>query len=225
MIKISNLKKLLKVNQLIQIEIIDKKTGKSTRHSSRVESISANSLTFVVPMQKRQPLFITPGTPLNVWFWNKEAIYIFRTNLLENVADTVPRIIVAYPVLIERVQKRKFVRVGLVLDVLLSLSNVLGEEEVFPCKSRDISGGGMMLVLNTYVPLPKDHEIKLQFLLQQTLIKVSGIVVWNEWELGSEGMECNLIGVEFTRIPEEESKIIINTVYQRQLKLKRKGLL
>ncbi|HHY05622.1 MAG TPA: hypothetical protein GX532_01410 [Clostridia bacterium] len=219
-----DLKKLLKINQLIQIEVISK-TGESVRYASRIENIIENFLTLVAPMKERQPLVLTPGTPFNIWFWNKEAVYVFRTYLRENVEATVPRIIVTYPETIKRVQKREFVRVGLVMEVLLSYFNPLGEEEVFYCKARDISGGGMMLVLNTYVPLRKGCKISVQFLLQQTLLNIPGVIVWNEWELDSAGIERNLIGVQFTDITEKDRKIIIKTVYQRQIELKRKGLL
>jgi c-di-GMP-binding flagellar brake protein YcgR len=219
----NDLKKFLKINQLVNIELISK-TGESTRYPSRVENLTENSLILVAPMKNRQPLILAPGTSLNIWLWNDKAIYVFRTYLLENMEASIAKIIVAYPKLIERVQKREFVRVGLVLEVLLSYFNSLGEEEVIRCQSRDISGGGMMLVLKNYVPLKKGCKIKAQFMLDKTLIKTPAIIVWNDWELDSEGIERNLIGIKFTNIAETDRKIIIKSVYKRQIELKRKGL-
>jgi c-di-GMP-binding flagellar brake protein YcgR len=220
----NDLKKNLKINQLVQIEVISK-TGESTRYSSRVESFAENCLTLVAPMKKRQPIILAPGTPLNIWFLNNESVYIFRTYLLENVEASVQKIIVASPEIIEHVQKREYIRVGLVMDVLLLYFNSLGEEEAIRCKSRDISGGGLMLVLNTYIPLKKGCKINVQFMLEQTLIKIPALIVWNDWELDNEGVEHNLVGIKFINIAEKDRKIIIKSVYNRQIELKRKGLL
>lgn len=219
-----NLEKTLKVNQVVQLEIFNKETGESRRFPSRIEDITSDSLTLAAPLKEKKPLFFEPDTPFNIWFWNKEAIYVFRSYLIENIKGEIPYLVITYPKVIRRVQKRKYVRVGLVLDVLLSFDNPLGEEEFFYCKSRDISGGGIMLVLSTYVPLNKGTRINLKFTLDQVQLIVPGTVVWNEWELDSLGREQNLVGIQFTDIVETDRQVIIRAVYRRQIELRKKGL-
>lgn len=220
----NDLKNFLKVNQLVQIELL-KETGESTRYSSRVEDLGENRIVLVAPMKERQPMILAHGTPLNIWFWDNQAVYVFRTYLLKNTMTSVQQITVAKPETIERVQQRDYVRVNQVMDVLLAYFNSKGEEEVIRCKSKDISGGGLMLVLNTYVPLKNGYKVHLQFTLEQTLIKAAAVIVWNEWELDEQGIENNLVGVKFIHIAENNRKIIIKNVYARQIELKRKGLL
>lgn len=216
------LKKFLKINRTVNIEIVNN-TEKAIRYASRIEGITAERLLLAAPMKQRQPLSLAPKTPLNIWFWDEKAVYVFRAYFLERVADSVPKIAVTYPQMVKRVQKREFVRVGLELEVLLSYYNPLGEEEAFYCGTRDISGGGMMLVLSTYVPLNKGCKIQAQFFLENCALNISGIIVWNEWELDLKGIERNLIGVQFTNITEKDREIIIKTVFQRQIELKREG--
>ncbi len=220
-----NFEEILKINQVIQLELFNAETGESTRFSSRIENILEDSLVLSAPMVERKPLFFKPGTAFNVWFWNEEAIYVFRTYLSENIKGEIPYLVVTFPETIKRVQKREYVRVGLKMNVLLSFYNSKGEEEVFYCKSRDISGGGMMLVLNTYVPLDKGTKIMVKFSLEQRQLAIPGKVVWNEWELDFLGREQNLIGIQFIEIKEIDRKTIIKAVYQRQIELRKKGLL
>ncbi|MDD2211457.1 MAG: flagellar brake domain-containing protein [Clostridia bacterium] len=220
----NDLSSLLKINQLVQIELIHRK-DELTRYPSRVENFDENSFTIVAPMKDRASIILPEGTPVNIWFWNSEAVYVFHTYLLKNTMTSVHRIILAKPKVIERVQQREYVRVSFVMEVLLSYFNSQGEEEVIRCKSKNISGGGMMLVLNTYIPLQKEAKIQIQFILDEDLIKIEGEIVCNEWELDNQGIEHNLIRVKFTQISERHRKIIIKNVYLRQIELKKKGLL
>ena len=220
----NDLSSLLKINQLVQIELIHRK-DELTRYPSRVENFDENCFTIVAPMKDRASIILPEGTPVNIWFWNSEAVYVFHTYLLKNTMTSVHRIILAKPKVIERVQQREYVRVSFVMEVLLSYFNSQGEEEVIRCKSKNISGGGMMLVLNTYIPLQKEAKIQIQFILDEDLIKIEGEIVCNEWELDNQGIEHNLIRVKFTQISERHRKIIIKNVYLRQIELKKKGLL
>ena len=220
-----NLKNLLKLNQLVNIETTNIE-GDSTRYRSRVKDITDEYVTLIAPRIAQELIKLTPGMIMNIWFWNSEALFTFSSYLInEEFDDVINKIYIAYPETIIRVQKRDFVRVSYDLNVLLSYNNIQGEEEFIRCRTKDISGGELMLVINVYAPLPKGTNVSLQFKLDNELIKVQGEVVWNDWMLDKQGFEQNNIGVKFNNILESTRKIIIKSVYARQIELKRKGLL
>jgi c-di-GMP-binding flagellar brake protein YcgR len=171
------------------------------------------------------PVFIVPGTPLNVWLWDELAVYIFHTRLIKNITGTVYELVVAKPDSIKRVQNREFVRVSIVIEVLITYLNKNGVKEEIWCKTRDISGGGMMVAIGKPNPLERNAKIEIEFTINEHLIKAEGLIVWNDWELDSNGIEKNLVGMKFTNITEQNRKRIIKCVYQRQIELRRKGLL
>jgi c-di-GMP-binding flagellar brake protein YcgR len=219
------LKNLLKLNQLVNIEITNTE-GESTRYRSRIIDIDDQYVTLIAPRSEQEVIKLAPGKIMNIWFWNSEALYTFSSYLIkEESEDIINKICIAYPETIIRVQKRDYVRVPYDLDVLLSYNNNKGEEEFIRCRTKDISGGGLMLVINVYAPLHKGTIVNLQFKLDDELIKVKGEVVWNDWTLDKHGFEQNNIGVKFKNILESTRKIIIKNVFARQIELKRKGLL
>jgi len=219
-----DLKNLLKHNQLVNIETTNVK-GDSTRHVSWVNEIANNYIALLAPSIEQEFIKLIPGKVMNIWFWNSEALFTFSSNLIKKEFDVINKIYISYPEEIIRVQNRDYVRVSYDVDVLLSYNNIKGEEVFIRCRSKDISGGGMMLVINVYAPLNKGNNVSLQLKLDDELIKVQGEVVWNDWKLDKHGFEQNNIGIKFNNILESTRKIIIKTVFARQIELKRKGLL
>jgi c-di-GMP-binding flagellar brake protein YcgR len=194
-----DIEKILKVNQLIHIEINDESEF-PVRHRSRIENIDDNVLYLATPIKDRVPVFIVPGTPLNVWLWDELAVYIFHTRLIKNITGTVYELVVAKPDSIKRVQNREFVRVSIVIEVLITYLNKNGVKEEIWCKTRDISGGGMMVAIGKPNPLERNAKIEIEFTINEHLIKAEGLIVWNDWELDSNGIEKNLVGMKFTNI-------------------------
>jgi len=219
-----NLKELLKLNQLVNIETTNAE-GDSIRYRSRVKDIADKYLTLIAPGMEQELIKLTPGMNINIWFWNSEALFTFSSYLIKEEFDVLNKIYISFPETITRVQNRDYVRVSCDINVLLSYKNIKGAEEFIRCRSKDISGGGMMLVINVYAPLYKGTNVCLQFKLDNELIKVQGEIVWNDWKLDKQGFEQNHIGVKLNNLSESTRKIIIKSVFARQIELKRKGLL
>lgn len=218
------IKKYLNVNQLVNIEIISE-SGIPSRYPSRVENLREDGIILVTPLKDRYPVYLPPGTKLNVIFWDKKAVYTFCTSLLKNIEGPVYFLMVTIPESIERVQKREFVRVELVFEVLLTYKNRENKEVIISCQSKDISGGGLQLaVLKTDLP-ETGSEVQLEFTLNNKLIKANGILVWNKRNTDSDGKERNILAIKFSKILEVDRTLIIKEVYLRQIELRRKGLL
>lgn len=215
---------ILKIGQLVHIELPNK-AGFSERYASRVENISEDELVLASPIYNRVPLHLPTDSVLNIWFWDNVAIYTFRTTVITNKFEKIPLLFLRNPVSIERVQNREYVRVQCLLNVMLRYENPEGVCQELWCRTRDLSGGGMMLVLSKPVHLKENSEAYLQFQLGDDLIRSMGTVIWKDWELDSEGIERLILGVKFTTISNRDRQLVVKFVYQKQIELRRKGLL
>lgn len=214
----------LKPNQLVNIEILEK-TGVSSRYPSRVENIGDQEIVLASPIKNRVAFFVPPGSDINVWYWDKIAIYTFTCKVIRNINKDIPLLTVEKPQKIEKVQKRDHVRIRISIDVFLSYTDKNGELKEIWCKTRDISGGGMMLVLHKPLLSDIDELVNMEFKLDSELIQTKGKVVRNSWESDSDGVERNIVGVEFKDLANKNTQVIIQYVFQKQIELRRKGLL
>jgi len=215
---------ILKIGQLVHIELTDE-DGNICRFPSRIENITDEEITFASPVRNRAPIFIKTGTEVNIWFWDHVAIYTFAAVPVRHSSDGVALFSIRNPEKIDRVQNRDFVRVQTNIDVDIRITTEDDNEVLVKCKTRDLSGGGMMLVLTKHYVLKKDAEVYLEFDLDGDRIQSMGLVIWNDWELDSEGVERNILGVKFTTLTESNRQNIVKYVYKKQIELRRKGLL
>ncbi|MDD2401304.1 MAG: PilZ domain-containing protein [Clostridia bacterium] len=220
----TKLQKMPKINQLVKIEIPDN-SGVYERYPSRVENINEKELVLVTPIKNRMPLFMCQNSSLSIWFWDNISVYNFHTYLIRNIIDTIYLSVVAVPDLVQRVEKREYVRADIVTKVLLSFTNNEGCNEKICCETRDISGGGFMFVSDKPTTLEQNTKVDLEFKLNDILLKAVGVIVWNDLIIDSDGHKRNYLGTEFSSISELNRKIIVKSVYQRQIELRRKGLL
>ncbi len=218
------IKKILKIGQLVHIEAMDSNDNPQ-RYSSRVEDLGDNIITLASPIKDRVPILLPLGSKVNVWYWDKVAVYTFRTTILDRKAEGVPVYILKAPDKVKRVQNREFVRVKAVLNVTLRYTNEQEYTKEIECKTRNISGGGIMLVINKPTDIMTGSEVFLKFNIYDKKVYSAGRVVRNYWELDSKGVEYNILGVEYTSISNEHRNIIVKYVYKKQVELRRKGLL
>lgn len=222
----------LTVNQLVSIELVCAEDEQQTiRYASRVEHIEEelgeNMISLAAPIQDMQPVFIPTGTTVNVLFWDATAIYSIPTVVVDNKTGNLYQIILMTSVeMLERIQKRQFVRVCLITDVIISYLDNKGEKWTILSQSKDISGGGLSLVIHQQqLPFEQDSIVGLQFTLDNTLFKVTGFIARIHPELDCRGDKVLVIGVSFTCISEEIRKAIIRLVYSRQIEIRKLGLI
>lgn len=222
---------ILTVNQLVNIELVSENQQKSRRYASRVENLEdtteKNLICLATPMQDRLPIFISPGSAINVWFWDSTAIYSMPAVVLQNKVGDLYQIILAADLkMIRRVQNREYVRVNCSLDVSVSYLNNDGNKMSLLTQSKDLSGGGISLVINDHkIPFEEESTVGLKFVLDDLMLDMSGVVIWLNREIDCNGQKRIVAGINFTCISEEIRKMIIRAVYLRQIALRNKGLL
>ncbi|MFZ5752964.1 MAG: flagellar brake protein [Bacillota bacterium] len=216
--------KVLKVNQLIQIEVRDE-TGETERYPSRVENIGETEIIVVAPIRDRVTIPVCVDTTLNIILWDNSAAYNFTTKVINRSNSRIPLLHLAIPGKINKIQQRDFVRVPVSLEAVVSfVHHHFGYQEI-KCVTRDISGGGVMLIFTKSPKLVKGNEVDIAFTLENEEIRARGKVAWLSLETDASGIQRYFVGIKFTCISEKARGRIIKYVFQRQIELRKRGLL
>lgn len=219
------LQKALKINKLVSIEYIND-NGKKEKYASRVENIGEDWLCLAAPMSRRLPVYLPPQTEISIYFWDSTAVYSFRTYVIKNIKEgSLGQLAIKYPEEYEKVQNREYVRVPINLNVSIKYLNKDEEETIVLGKSRDLSGGGMMVILKKAGVIKKDALVTVDFKLNDYSITSSAVIVREDIEMDSDSITRGVLGVKFLSILEKDRQLIIKFVFDRQIELRRKGLI
>ena len=151
-----------KIGQLVSIEV-DEDNGATKRYPSRIEDFDAHTLSLTSPLKNRKPVYLPTGSSVNIWYQDSLAAYTFKASVIRNKDEGLALLVITKPDKVNRIQKRKFVRVNCNINVLLGFKDLVGNIENLSCVTRDLSAGGMMLVLPKVTGLLKDDDVSLRF--------------------------------------------------------------
>lgn len=205
-----------------KVEIMEQQDGQEKRiFQSRVEDITKNSLEIAVPYAKGSFMTFERGEELRARVTDGSCAYLFTTKLLDSINDPISLWVVSLPTTVQKIQLRSFVR----LDVNLGVQMDLGEEEGnglnINALTKDISGGGIQVLLPTPLSIGKRTKITLP-LSDRTIVEAKGEVVRVIPPLADYGKYG--IGIKFTAIEERTRDGIIKYIFQKQVERRRKML-
>lgn len=221
----NELKKALKINKLVSIETLND-NGETVRYASRVENIGQDWICLAAPMSRRLPVYLPPETCINVLFWDNLAVYSFKTTVIKSLKEgSVRQLSIRYPEKYDKVQNRQYVRVPVSLNVTIQYVNKEDETKEVVGKTRDLSGGGMMVTLKKSNIIKKNSLVTINFRLDDTVITCSAVIVRDDIEMDSDHITRGLLGVKFLSISDKNRQLIIKFVFNKQIELRRKGLL
>jgi c-di-GMP-binding flagellar brake protein YcgR len=134
------------VNSRLEIEI----DGKI--YKSNIQDLSEDYIGINIPVNNHKYIVLKKGDKINVVYYLGKDIYRFNTVVTGRKIEKILIIMIRKPEEIEIVQRRNFVRVPLILNVLCAVvpvkkdfSNPGEQVEVFNAYSLDLSGGGMKI--------------------------------------------------------------------------------
>lgn len=122
---------------------------------------------------------------------------------------------------IERIQRRQFVRVPQMLDVAVHPHKT--QFDPFTTVTLDLSAGGMM-ILSDQLPIQKEEEVEMTFILptgdgiSSTLDVIAELVRIDRREERYE------LAFQFTMIPDRSRELVLRHCYQMQMKSSRRGM-
>lgn len=156
------------------------------------------------------------GTPLRVLLIGDGAAYRFHARVLDRREGEKGAILyLTRPAWLERIQQRAYFRIPADVPTTVAHLNA-GKEEppTYAALIRDISGGGLRLVLP--VALPKGALIRVRMPIPRLGEPAyEARVVFHQKEIQQERVEY-IIGCEFIHLPEETRNLLINYCFDVQ---------
>lgn len=222
---------MLQINQRIELEV---NSGEyAGTYLSRVEEIGENDVKIAIPVEKGSIIPLRLKTPVTITLLAKDAVYSGNSFIIGRLLEPIPVLVLLKPKEYRRIQRRDYVRIDVKLPVKveISLGNNQEETAVINTHTSNISGGGMMLVIQKSelngVDIPLDSTIELTFEIPEENYTVQAIaqVVRSTKEVSAKNEEELIVGARFTLIEEKAREEIISYVFKRQRELRKLGLI
>jgi len=197
---------------------------KIEQYSSRIEEINDSSMVIAMPMSKGFPIILEPGAQFKGRIVINGAVFSFDSIFLDKRLEPFPVWIVSLPENIDKIQQRAFVRLSTKLPVSIVCldNNQNGEEVEIPAWTRDISGGGMQLVVRK--PLKVGSNLHLTFRLLPDDPQIEAVAKVIRIEHPQPDRDIYWVGVNFVVIAEKDRSRIIRYIFQKQIEYRRRGI-
>jgi c-di-GMP-binding flagellar brake protein YcgR len=215
----------LKVNQ--KVEILVDTPGYRGKYVSRIEDLTDNEIVVGIPIVSGSLVPLPVGIRVDVDVICTDAVYRIHTRILKRVLHPFPLLFLAKSEDIERVQRRNYARVDVVLDVEMEKLPSGEEGVVFHGVTRNISGGGMLLSIIGDGDLLREIkegdfvEISFKIPIWKDPIYAVSKVVREDIRIGDR----KDIAIAFVSINEKDRDRIVKFVFERQRELRRRGIL
>jgi len=202
------------VYQRIQLQIeVD---GRKRRYYTRVEDFDDETLTIAMPPEKEAQDSIWPGADIDAIAIAESCLYLFSARV-QRVRELgkISVLVLKRPPQPKRLQRRNFFRIGAVLTArfrMLDGIDETSEEPYVEALTRDISGGGILLVIPKATRLREYVEMDVDF-PDFTVHAVGRVARTRPSKQREEKVE---VGVEFMRVEKEDQERIIRFVFAKQ---------
>jgi len=213
----------LKVNQRLQLEVEEENL--KGRYFSRVEGVEKDSLIIGMPMSKGEVVSFHPGMRMKVIVLGGDALHQFESEVLERKMDLLPVLVISRPKEMKRVQRRDFFRVKASLPVQFrELEDITASsrEEFKKAVSKDISGGGVLLLVNKAIPLETILELRIELRENEFIESVGRVMIVREG--GGLKKRLKEVGVEFIVIEDKDREKVVKFIFEKQREQRHKEL-
>lgn len=210
------------VNELVQIQVVDDPNSR-TFHS-RVEDADEERLSISWPLDGGMPVPFHRHEPLFLSFTRQDAVYGFRAVIDETVKGPIPMLRLHATEETQRIQRRDFVRVAVLLPVELSgvvssaggAAAEQGNVLLINTSTINISGGGFAFHHRNLIPVGTVFDVKLSLPSLPEPIQASARVVRVEVREDVNKKRIFRMGVQFLAMPERVRSRIIRYVFEIQ---------
>lgn len=220
----SDIKKCFSIGDKIQIDYVDA-VGSVRKYVSQVVNVLDDDfIDVLVPIHKKQNVYIRKGSILKLIASKGDAIYEIKTVLVDRIPEGIPLLRLKGISEIHKIQRRSFYRLKYFKEVnaRLVLDMKKGEYgESFKCNIQDISLGGIML--STAKHLNDKDIIEINLDLDEKIKVVHGVVVRRI--LKESNKNIYFYGVEYVGLTTADSNNINKFIFKEQRRLIKKGLI
>jgi c-di-GMP-binding flagellar brake protein YcgR len=187
--------------------------GEEQRVARVLQSADTKTIALAVSRDEAPPVI---GTPLRALLIGDGVAYRFHARVLDRREGQEGVILyITRPAWLERIQQRAYFRIPAGVPTTVTHLNSRKEEPpIYAALVRDISGGGLRLVLP--VALPKGALIRVRMPISRLGEPAyEARVIFHQKEIHRERVEY-VIGCEFIHLPEETRNLLINYCFDVQ---------
>lgn len=213
---------ILEIGLPIEIEIPTANTRFADVYFSQVTDIGDDYLTVSLPQRQGQVASgLSLGSEINIRVaLEADATYLCICRV-RNWSQTPPALVLTFPHLVHRIQRRNFVRVDAEIPIRMIFhdqSDKSAAPFVLDTMSTDLSGGGMLVRCPYALPIYQDVEMEITLpslldpLEPPVIVACKGQICRSK-ELGTDKFQ---IGVSVTEIDENERDKIVRFIFRYQ---------
>ena len=188
-------------------------------YRSSIQDVSANYIAIASPIRERVYLPLHEGDEIEVVYYEENDTYGFTGNVIGRKFDeSVQLIILAYPSVIKKVQRRNFVRVNLAHPIqyikISENSDAREANKLLDCSKGkngvllDLSGGGLRVKI--LEKLGYGDIILTDIKMGEETIRVKGTIV----RIENDGNKNDICGICFAEIDARGREKIIQLIFK-----------
>lgn len=217
------IKSMLKVGDKIEVVTHYGHAAREKSSYSLVQDIPDNrSLLITLPMAAGHPVILEPGQMVRINFFRSDGEFYFSARVIERIKlESMILVRLVQVSSLERLQRRNFYRFKTILPVLFRFV-VNNEPRGHYCKgyATDISGGGIRLYTEKYIPINSQVECKIKTDEIQEIVLNGKVLRVRKVQDAEKQYD---IGICFVDIPEKIRDRIIGFIFEEQRMLRQKG--
>ncbi|MDY0408328.1 flagellar brake protein [Virgibacillus soli] len=216
----------MKIGQLLTIKEVGKES-ETTYHSKLIDV--DEQFVFIshpINIKTKKSTFFPRETEIIASFVDEQdVVFQFASKVIKPVKIPIPVIAIKKPTNedIHRIQRRNFMRIETAVDVAIHSKNK--QFSPFTTITRDISGGGLSVIVPQGVDLKEDELLDLWLVLESDqgehqYLNLLGHVVRIHYEQKAR----MVASIKFENISKLNQELLIKFCFQKEREARRKGL-
>ncbi|MEW6181672.1 MAG: PilZ domain-containing protein [Bacillota bacterium] len=209
----------LSVSQRIQIALV----GIPDYFVSVVEDITANEIFIAVPYRGLAPLVLSPGDRVKVNFPGDGELFTFESTVTGKRESGIALYGLSFPEKVERIQRRRDVRLFVLHEVYYAEVPAGKEQPVFKkAKALDISAGGLRLVAENDYPLGTILLIRFTLPMRNNALETfTKAKVVRQEPILLDKQRLFHLGLEFIDLPQGQKDKIFSYIFWKMMEQSR----
>ncbi|MEI5907169.1 flagellar brake domain-containing protein [Bacillus spongiae] len=214
---------MFKIGASISLDLIHSEKQESYRCKIVEENKGTVYIDYPINQETGRTVYLIDGTQLKVKMVIDNVPYIFDTEVLGRVKKNIPMIILRYPgdSQLMKIQRREYVRVDASIDVSVTVNDTAR----FSTLTEDISAGGCVLIIPNDIEMKEKNFVKLLLVLPMQTGEYHYLTIDGKTVRFLDKGNRQLVSVQFLNLNETSKQIIMRYCFERQLILRKKGLL
>ena len=212
-------KSILRIAQKLDVIEEDLEKQEKRIYFSRVEDLREESVLILPPFQKGFTMPPRIGRVITAKVVSDRVPYLFEASLLSFISDQLPLWEISMPSRVRKIQMRENVRLSIILNAKLELLDPGREGTVINTLTKDISGGGMQVVLPVNLALGAKMKVSLPLLPGFTLETTGEIVRLLPPVTESEKLAA---GIKFLNLDHRVQNQIVKYIFAKECENRQK---